>query len=348
MSLSGNSRISAKAELEFDQVMGHSKGVQFMTAFAASEYSDENLLFWTAVRDYKRDTLDGCPSTQLQAAGATIIDTYLCASAEKQVNISSKYLDAFSKPAAEGQYEFTASTFDSAAGIVYKMIQQDTFGRFKLSNQAEDLIDLEPLLAVADVTAPFSSASVQRMLKEHLSAAQELTGCERVTAWLVSDRLMWSIASTALGNAILKVPVGVGIAGVAATSDADVFVDNAYEDPRFDASFDQVTGFKTRSVMCVVLKREKTVRGVLQLLNKRSEAGKIAPFSEDDAAALRKVDLLAKLLDACEDVAVDAAWAAGSSDKPAEATEPAPSAAPSAEQDTSAPAAEKAANSLAC
>ena len=50
---------------------------------------------------------------------------------------------------------------------------------------------------------------------------QELVGAERVTAWLIDSVKMWNIASTTLGNAMIELPLGVGLAGKAAASGED-------------------------------------------------------------------------------------------------------------------------------
>ena len=47
------------------------------------------------------------------------------------------------------------------------------------------------------------------------------------------------------------------------------------DDPNFSRDMDQKTGFRTRSVLCVVLKREDgTAAVVLQMLNKRGHDAK--------------------------------------------------------------------------
>jgi HD-GYP domain-containing protein (c-di-GMP phosphodiesterase class II) len=55
-------------------------------------------------------------------------------------------------------------------------------------------------------------------------------------------------------------------------------VNDVQADPHFDASFDEATGFRTRSVLCVPLQFENRVIGVLELINKKSGV----PFDEQD------------------------------------------------------------------
>lgn len=43
---------------------------------------------------------------------------------------------------------------------------------------------------------------------------------------------------------------------------------DAYEDPRFDKSIDQKSGFLTRSVLCMPISDQAGCTGVLQIINK--------------------------------------------------------------------------------
>ena len=58
---------------------------------------------------------------------------------------------------------------------------------------------------------------------------------------------------------------------------------DAYADPRFNHDFDQQTGFRTRSVLCMPLSgsRQELI-GVIQVLNKKSRTG----FDQEDESLL--------------------------------------------------------------
>ncbi len=64
-----------------------------------------------------------------------------------------------------------------------------------------------------------------------------------------------------------------GIAGWVATHGMPVVVNNVHEDPRFSPQVDARTGFLTQSVLCVPIQIRGTIVGVLEALNKRSDAG---------------------------------------------------------------------------
>jgi len=63
-------------------------------------------------------------------------------------------------------------------------------------------------------------------------------------------------------------------------------VSDPYSDPDFNPALDKVLKTKTRSVLCTpVLDRDGKVLGVIQVINKRGDEGKIG-FTEEDARVL--------------------------------------------------------------
>jgi signal transduction histidine kinase len=64
-----------------------------------------------------------------------------------------------------------------------------------------------------------------------------------------------------------------GIAGWVATHGEPVVVNDVHQDPRFSPQVDARTGFLTQSVLCVPIQIRGTIIGVLEALNKRSDAG---------------------------------------------------------------------------
>ena len=62
-----------------------------------------------------------------------------------------------------------------------------------------------------------------------------------------------------------------GIAGLVATTKRSINLKDAYEHPKFDIRFDKLTGYRTRSVLCVpMLNTQDDVIGVVQVLNKHT------------------------------------------------------------------------------
>lgn len=78
----------------------------------------------------------------------------------------------------------------------------------------------------------------------------------------------------------VTVPLGQGIAGVVAQTGEPLLIPDAYQDPRFDPSYDQRSGFRTRSILTVPLKVKDAITGVVQVINKVGQAA----FDERDLA----------------------------------------------------------------
>jgi GAF domain-containing protein len=50
-----------------------------------------------------------------------------------------------------------------------------------------------------------------------------------------------------------------------------LLIPDAYQDPRFDPSYDKRSGFRTRSILTVPLQVKDEVMGVVQVINKIGE-----------------------------------------------------------------------------
>lgn len=89
----------------------------------------------------------------------------------------------------------------------------------------------------------------------------------------------------------IRVPVGQGISGWVAKYGVPVIVPDAQKDPRFNHSVDDKTSFVTKSVICVPLKIEDKVTGILQSLNKKDGS----TFSNDDLAIFESLASIAAI-----------------------------------------------------
>ncbi|MEK7433952.1 MAG: DUF4388 domain-containing protein [Cyanobacteriota bacterium] len=89
----------------------------------------------------------------------------------------------------------------------------------------------------------------------------------------------------------IRVEVGKGISGWVAKYGVPLIVPDAQKDPRFNNKVDEKTTFVTRSVICVPLKREERVIGILQSLNKK-DGGQ---FGNDDLAIFESLANIASI-----------------------------------------------------
>jgi GAF domain-containing protein len=88
------------------------------------------------------------------------------------------------------------------------------------------------------------------------------------------DELYFAIA---VGDAAemlqsVRLKVGEGIAGWVAKHGESLLVPDVYTDPRFTKRVDEMTKWKTRSIICVPLKARQRTLGVIQLINVGMEA----------------------------------------------------------------------------
>jgi sigma-B regulation protein RsbU (phosphoserine phosphatase) len=109
---------------------------------------------------------------------------------------------------------------------------------------------------------------------------------ERGTLYLVDDEKgeLWSrVFLEELGPlSEIRLKIGEGIAGVVAATGELLNIPDAYADPRFKREVDQITGFRTRSILTAPMFNPKQkIIGVVQLLNKRD-----GPFTARDERLL--------------------------------------------------------------
>ena len=148
-----------------------------------------------------------------------------------------------------------------------------------------------------EATAIARDHAYQSMLEQALRVftrrVGELLDAERASLFLVDrerGELVLRVAQDVAPGESVRIPIGSGIAGAAATSGRPVRVADAYQDPRFNRDVDLKTGFRTRSVLCLPLHdRRGDVFAVTQLLNRRDGQ----PF--DQADERRYADFAASL-----------------------------------------------------
>ncbi|WP_235619581.1 HD domain-containing phosphohydrolase [Paucidesulfovibrio longus] len=141
---------------------------------------------------------------------------------------------------------------------------------------------------------------VDTILDRVLFEARHLTRADAGSIFLIQDgqlRFSYVHNDTLFGNngvnkhvyTDFTVPINdKSIVGYAALTGKTLVIDDAYELDKnlpysFNRSFDEESGYATRSILTIPL---KTLRGaavgVLQLINARDEEGVVRPFNEDD------------------------------------------------------------------
>ena len=101
----------------------------------------------------------------------------------------------------------------------------------------------------------------------------EAMSAERSSLFLYDEetRMLWSKVAEGVEQQEIRIPLGVGIAGAVAETLEPINIQNAYDDPRFNPSFDKKSGFRTRSILTMpVVNQKGGLVGVVQVLNKKS------------------------------------------------------------------------------
>ncbi|XP_060825593.1 cGMP-dependent 3',5'-cyclic phosphodiesterase-like isoform X3 [Bombus pascuorum] len=116
------------------------------------------------------------------------------------------------------------------------------------------------------------------LLREIMAEARNLTNAERCSLFLLDPDQQDLVAKVFDGIAMkesvkeMRIPIGQGIAGHVATTGKVLNIRNAYEHPLFYRGVDDVTGFRTRNILCFPIRDESgiiVIIGVAQLCNKK-------------------------------------------------------------------------------
>jgi signal transduction histidine kinase/putative methionine-R-sulfoxide reductase with GAF domain len=129
-----------------------------------------------------------------------------------------------------------------------------------------------------------TTLDLDELLELILAKITEALEADRTTLYLLDETNDELVSRLAQGTDVrsIRLKVGRGIAGYVARTGKPLHVQNAYDDPRFSAEWDMLSGYRTRSILAAPMKNHlgKTI-GVVQVLNKtRGE------FSDDDADIL--------------------------------------------------------------
>lgn len=145
---------------------------------------------------------------------------------------------------------------DSLLGVVsHEKTGRALFALLELSKALSSEIDLDSLLHVI------------------VENASDVVDADRTSIFVydpAKDRLANRVAQ-GLDGKVIELPMGSGIAGEVAQSRTLANIPDVYADRRFNPSFDQQTGYRTRSMICVpVVGSDGNLLGVIQSVNKKS------------------------------------------------------------------------------
>lgn len=116
------------------------------------------------------------------------------------------------------------------------------------------------------------SLDLEKTLQVVMNEARHLMHADRSTLFMIDWEKgeLWSKVAKADGKTMMeiRIPADRGIAGYVASTGQTLNIPNAYEDPRFDPTIDQQTGYRTRNILCMPIYNSEGARiGVTQLIN---------------------------------------------------------------------------------
>jgi phosphoserine phosphatase RsbU/P len=151
------------------------------------------------------------------------------------------------------------------------------------SDSQRHVRNVEALLRVSKALA--SEIRLDDLLQVIVEKAAEVMDADRATLFLYDEsrKELWSKTTQKLEIKEIRLPLGAGIAGNVAKNRRAINIPDAYADPRFNPDFDNETGYRTRSVLCLpLIGNGGRLMGVIQVLNKKDQA----VFDEADGSLL--------------------------------------------------------------
>lgn len=120
------------------------------------------------------------------------------------------------------------------------------------------------------VNSTLSLAEVLHLIMTH---ANRVTNSVASTLMLVDEttgELVFSVPTGPKEDKLIdiRIPPGEGIAGWVVEHEKPALVPNVKEDARFYPKIDEISGFETKSMLCVPLKAKTKLIGVLEVINK--------------------------------------------------------------------------------
>lgn len=151
------------------------------------------------------------------------------------------------------------------------------------------------------------SLDLEKTLQSVMEQARDLMQADRSTLWLLDEdrQELWSRVKSGDGQTMIDLRQNAdrGIVGYVASTGQTLNIPNAYEDPRFDPSADQRTGYQTRNILCMpVFDSAGKLIGVTQLINKAqgsftsSDEEFMRAFNIQSGIALENAKLFEKVL----------------------------------------------------
>ena len=141
-----------------------------------------------------------------------------------------------------------------------------------------------------------SSSQLPQLVENITKMAQKALKASASSMLLFDDNEQELFFDVVKGQAVrrlrkVRLNTGSGIAGWVALHGRPIIVNDVNQDERFDKSIDKITGFKTKSIICVPMMTHRKIIGVIEVLNKLDGSN----FTQHDLEALVSVSATAAI-----------------------------------------------------
>ncbi|OHC66545.1 MAG: hypothetical protein A2045_05055 [Rhodocyclales bacterium GWA2_65_20] len=205
--------------------------------------------------------------------------------ARKTVNLVDAYQHPYFNPEVDAH-----SGYKTESLLVVPIANADgqVLGGIELLNKLTGRFTAADEKAVEAVAERLAAAAIDAAAaNRELAALRQRIECDRGTVFRLDPLAGQLVAVHADGadGARISLNMKLGIAGLVALTGQPLLIPDAHADPRFDASFDRRTGYRTRNILCVPLRGANAdTLGVIQIINRRD-----GDFSAEDMALLTSV-----------------------------------------------------------
>lgn len=137
------------------------------------------------------------------------------------------------------------------------------------------------------------AAATDQQFHDLVAGLKQALGADRCTLYLLDQEKgeVWSKVALGLEIPEIRLRIHRGLVGYVARTGQILNLKDAYNDPRFERSVDQATGYRTKSILTMGIRGQKhQVIGVLQALNKPGV------FTSEDEELMRQACLEAARL----------------------------------------------------
>jgi PAS domain S-box-containing protein len=118
----------------------------------------------------------------------------------------------------------------------------------------------------------YSTLKTDLLLNNIMDSAAKIMKSEASSLMLLDEETDELVFEVALGEkkellSKIRIKAGEGIAGYVAKTGVSLLVNDVSSDTRFSPKIDELTGFKTRTILCAPLKVDNKLIGVVEVLN---------------------------------------------------------------------------------